>query len=155
MSAGFTEGGRYDGVYGGSSRATTLCASRVIDDSDTGLGDADDDGAGLTMEAESGAELADSESRADVAPKAKSAGVAAAMKSERRKLMEEAEAAAAPHVGDKAQRSGGLKGHDQVLCRYDLFRGWRSIPGGGLQEWCSRVRELDQKVRPRGRPGAT
>ena len=49
-------------VHGGS-RVTTLWAGKVIDDSDTGLGDADDDETDLATEVESGAELAGSESR--------------------------------------------------------------------------------------------
>ena len=46
-----------------------------MDDSHTGLGDADYDGAGLAMEVESGAGMAGSESRADVALKDESAGI--------------------------------------------------------------------------------
>ena len=60
----------------------------MVDDSDTSLSDANNNRTGLVMEVESGAELAGSESRADVAPKDESAGVAAVMKSERRWLME-------------------------------------------------------------------
>ena len=43
---------------GGSSGAAALWAGKVINDSDTGLGDADNDRTGLAMEVESGAELA-------------------------------------------------------------------------------------------------
>jgi hypothetical protein len=67
---------------GGSSGTPTLWAGKVMDDSDTGLGDADSDGTGLAMEIESGAELAGSESRADVAPKDESAGIAADWRAE-------------------------------------------------------------------------
>ena len=91
---------------GGGSRATTLWAGKVIDDSHTGLGDADNDGAGLATEVESGAEMAGSESRADVAPKDESAGIAAAIKEERRRFMEEAEAVAALHASEARERKG-------------------------------------------------
>ena len=55
---------------GGGSKATTVEAGGGVDDARTGLGDADSDvdGTGLATEDESGAELAGSESRADVAP---------------------------------------------------------------------------------------
>ena len=53
---------------GGGSRATTAEAGGGEDDARTGLGDADSDGASLAMEAEIGAELTGSESRADVGP---------------------------------------------------------------------------------------
>ena len=52
---------------GGGSRATTTEAGGGVDDARTGLGDADGDGASLAVEAEFGAALAGSESRADVA----------------------------------------------------------------------------------------
>ena len=57
-------------------------ASGGVDDACTGLGDADSDGTGLVMEIKSGAELAGSESRADVAPKDESAGIEADWKAE-------------------------------------------------------------------------
>ena len=63
--------------YGnGSFRATTGKADGGVDDAHTGLGDADSDGASFAMEAELGAELTGSESRADVAPKDESVGMA-------------------------------------------------------------------------------
>ena len=49
-----------------------------IDDPHTGVNNTDNDGTDLAMEAESGAEVAGSESRADVAPKDGSVGVVAA-----------------------------------------------------------------------------
>ena len=61
---------------GGGSRATTMEASCGVDDARTGLGDADSDGASLVVEAEFGAESTGSESRADVAPKDESVGMA-------------------------------------------------------------------------------
>ena len=62
---------------GGSPRATTTEAGGGIDNARTGLGDADSDGARLAVEAEFGAALAGSESRADVAPKDEFAFLAA------------------------------------------------------------------------------
>ena len=66
---GWQYAGRADGVlqvreYGGGSRATTGEAGNGVDDARTGLGDADNDGTGLAMEAHSGAEMSGSESRA-------------------------------------------------------------------------------------------
>ena len=48
---------------GGGSRATAMEAGDGIDDPHTGLGNTDNDGTDLAMEAESGAEVAGSESR--------------------------------------------------------------------------------------------
>ena len=50
--------------------------------------------------------MAGSESRADVAPKDESAGIVAAIKEERRGLMEEAEAVAALHASEARERKG-------------------------------------------------
>ena len=61
-----------------------------VDDAHTGLGDADSDETGLAMEVESEAEMAGSESRADVAPKDESAGIAADWAAEVRRMIEEA-----------------------------------------------------------------
>ena len=68
--------GRAGGVLqvcddGGGSRATTTEAGGGVDDARTGLGDADGDGASLAVEAEFGAALAGSESRADVAARSR------------------------------------------------------------------------------------
>ena len=61
---------------GGSSRATTVEAGGEVDNALTGPGDADNDGTSLATEVEFGADLAGSESRADVAPKDESVGIA-------------------------------------------------------------------------------
>ena len=74
---------------GGGSRAATMEAGGGVDDTRTGLGDADNDGTGLAMEAESEAEMAGSESRADVAPKNESVGIAAAADDGLRRRLEE------------------------------------------------------------------
>ena len=85
--------GRAGGVLqvcddGGGSRATTTEAGGGVDDARTGLGDADSDGASLAVEAEFGAALAGSESRADVDPRSTFALVAAMwMQQEDRKEM--------------------------------------------------------------------
>jgi hypothetical protein len=63
---------------GGGSRAPTTEAGGGVDDARTGLGDsvdADSDGTSLATEVEFGAELAGSESRADVAPKDEPVGI--------------------------------------------------------------------------------
>ena len=76
----------------------------MVDDSDTSLSDANNNRTGLVMEVESGAELAGSESRADVALKDESACVAAdwaAVDQQRIKEME---------IKLKAQHGGGLVG---------------------------------------------
>ena len=62
---------------GGSSGATTTEAGGGGDDARTGLGDADSGRASLAVEAEFGAGLTGSESRADAAPEGESAGIAA------------------------------------------------------------------------------
>jgi hypothetical protein len=54
-------------------------ASEGVGDTRTGLGDADIDGSSLATEAGFGAEVAGSESRADVAPKDESVGVAGSL----------------------------------------------------------------------------
>ena len=62
---------------GGGSGATTMEAGGGVDDTHTSLGDADSNGMGLAAEVKSGAEMADSESRAVVALNDESAGIAA------------------------------------------------------------------------------
>ena len=54
-------------------------ASGGVDNTRTGLGGADNNRTGLAMEAEAGAEMAGSESRADVAPKDELVGTVAAV----------------------------------------------------------------------------
>ena len=129
---------------GGSSGATTLWAGKATDNPDTSLGDADSDRAGLAMEVESGAELAGSESRLDVALKVESAGVAAVMESEQRRLMEEAEAAAALHADNKAQRRGGLAGVAKSSAGTIWSEGGAASSGkafkSGAPEWESLMR---------------
>ena len=61
---------------GGGFRVTTTEAGGGVDDARTGLGDADSDGASLAVAAEFSAKLTGSESRADVAPKDESVGMA-------------------------------------------------------------------------------
>ena len=61
---------------GGGFRATSTEASSRVDDARTRLSDADSDRASLAMEAEIGAESTGSESRADVALKDESVGMA-------------------------------------------------------------------------------
>ena len=62
---------------GGGSKATTVEADGGVEDTHIGFDDTNDDGTDLAMEAESGADVAGSESRADVAPKDEPAGVVA------------------------------------------------------------------------------
>ena len=95
---------------GGGSRATTLWASDVIDNSHTGLSNADNDRTGLAAEVESRAEMVGSESRADVALKNESVGIAAAIDDECMRTMEEAKALAALHASERAQYGGGSAG---------------------------------------------
>ena len=125
----------------------------MIDDSDTGLSDADNDGAGLAMEVESGAEMAGSESRVDVAPKDESASIVAAIKEEQRGLMEEARAAVALHASEARERIG-LAGVAQssagVVCSEGGAASSDKIFKSGASEWGGHNGE----VRPRGRPGA-
>ena len=67
---------------------SSVGAGGGIDDTRTGLGDADSDGTGLSTEVESGAEMAGSESRADVAPKDGSAGIVGDSRAEVRRMIE-------------------------------------------------------------------
>ena len=53
--------------YGGSSRATTAEAHGGVGDDHTDLNNTKKDGKDFAMKAESGTDVADSESRADVA----------------------------------------------------------------------------------------
>jgi len=83
--------GRAGGVLqvcddGGGSRATTTEAGGGVDDARTGLGDADGDGASLAVEAEFGAALAGSESRADVYPRSRFASLAAMFEKDRKEM---------------------------------------------------------------------
>ena len=84
---------------------TTREAGGGVDDACTGLGDADSDEAGLAMEMESEIELAGSESRADVAPKDESAGIAVGLEAEIGRLIQELRIKMkAWHGGDPARR---------------------------------------------------
>ena len=97
--AGWAGGGLHVRDCGGSYGATTMEAGVGVD-TRTGLGDADSDEAGLAMEAE----MAGSESRADVAPKDELAGIAADWTAEVRRMIEEAK------IKLKAQHGGGSAG---------------------------------------------
>jgi hypothetical protein len=91
--------------YGnGGFRATTEKADGGVDDAHTGHGDADGDEAGSAMEVEFGAELAGSESRADVALKDGSAGIAAEWAAGDRRRIKVA------RIESKARHGGGSAG---------------------------------------------
>ena len=74
---------------GGGSRATTMEAGSGVDDACTSLSDADSNRTGLAMEIQSGAALAGSESRADVALKDESAGTVVALRAKTRQMHKE------------------------------------------------------------------
>ena len=74
---------------GGGSKATTVEVGGGINDTHIGLNGTDNDGTGLAMEAEFGAKMAGSESRAGVAPKDESAGIVAATDNELRRIVED------------------------------------------------------------------
>ena len=89
---------------GGSYGAAAMEAGGGVDDAHTGHGDADGDEAGSAMEVEFGAELAGSESRADVAPKDESAGIAADWAAGDRQRIKVA------RIESKARHGGGSAG---------------------------------------------
>ena len=131
---------------GGSSGATMTEAGSGVDDARTGLSDADSGRASLAVEAEFGAGLTGSESRADVAPKDESTGIAADWAAGGRRRIKKA------GIKSKAQHEGGSVGEFWANVgrsdsdRLQISADQQSMAPKGASEQAGETRTSSQKA---------